>query len=509
MLLANTSQIRQADQLQIEAYQYPGILLMETAGRLTAERICERFPSHQPFILLIGPGNNGGDAWVIARILHLKGYAIHLICSHTPERYTGDAHIMYQIAETLNIPWKQFDAGEVEEALAGFQVPPVLIDGLLGTGVQSALRGRIKEVISFFREKDLTTLAIDLPSGINADSGCVLNEVLPAETTYTFQLPKVCHTVTPAALTCGRVEVLDIGIFPEVIQQLGIQREWLDAKWFRENIQQPRSDSHKGSMGHVLLVGGSKAYGGAISLSAMGAMHAGVGLCTCASVEVNRSMLLSHCPEAMFLGLGEEQNIGKQHISLLEPVLKKKKAICIGPGMGEIPKTAAFLADFLPLVAVPVVLDAGALSAMATNPHLWEVLPNQTIVTPHPGEMRQLMSEADVIHKRLECAEKLAREKGCVVVLKGQGTIIAGPERTYVNATGNHGMASGGTGDVLTGIIGSFLAQGYPAETAAALGAYIHGKAGDLLAEKVHQHGVLASSLAQQIGPAIQSLMQQ
>ncbi|MEM7511002.1 MAG: NAD(P)H-hydrate epimerase, partial [Bacteroidota bacterium] len=270
MLLANTQQIRLADAIQIEQFQYPGILLMEKAGTLVAERICGEYTTHQPFLCLIGPGNNGGDAWVIARELHLKGYTVLGLCSHPWDRYKGDAQIMFQVAEQVGVHWEPFGAEEATKWIEKQAISPVLIDGLLGTGVQQEVRGVIKDMLAFFRGKALPSIAIDLPSGLNADSGRMQNGVLPAEKTFTFQLPKVCHQVTPASIECGEVVVLDIGIFPQVVEKLGIKRETLDKAWFRENFLIRESDSHKGSMGHVLLIGGSKAMGGALLLSALG-----------------------------------------------------------------------------------------------------------------------------------------------------------------------------------------------------------------------------------------------
>ncbi|MEM8900020.1 MAG: NAD(P)H-hydrate dehydratase [Bacteroidota bacterium] len=508
MLLANTQQIRLADAIQIEEYQYPGILLMEKAGMLAAERICEEYGIHQPFLCLIGPGNNGGDVWVIARELHLKGYNVLGLCSHPRDRYKGDAQVMFQVAEKVGVKWQVYEREEVDEWIENQAISPILIDGLLGTGVQQEVRGLIKDMLSFFREKALPTIAIDLPSGLNAHSGRIQNEVLPAEKTYTFQLPKVCHQVTPASIACGKVEVLDIGIFPQVIDKLGIRRETLDNAWFKENFQRRRSDSHKGSMGHSLLIGGSKAMGGALVLSALGAKHSGVGLCTCMSVEVNRQLVLSQIPEVMFAGVGEDEDLGPEHLEQILPFLEKKKAVCIGPGMGDVKATADLLKLLLPHIKVPLVLDAGALSALAAYQELWALLPEHTVLTPHPGEMRGLMPGEDVINERLEVTEKLSTEKKCTVVLKGQGSIIAGGEKTYINTTGNAGMASGGTGDVLTGMIGSFLAQGYEAEKAAALACFLHGAAGDFVAKEDHENGLLASILSKSIGPTILSLLE-
>ena len=414
---------------------------------------------------------------------------------------------MFQVAEKVGMKWQEFDAETVNYWIANQAKPPILIDGLLGTGVKQEVRGVIKDMLTFFSRKALPTIAIDLPSGLNADSGRIQNEVLPAEKTYTFQLPKVCHQVTPASLACGEVVVLDIGIFPQVVERLGIKREILDKDWFRENFQKRKSDSHKGSMGHVLLIGGSKAMGGALLLSALGAKHSGVGLSTCVSIDINRQLVLSQIPEAMFAGVGGDEDLEPTHLEKILPFLEKKKAVCIGPGMGNVKATADLLHLLLPHIKIPLVLDAGALSALAVYPELWDLLPEHTVLTPHPGEMRRLMPGEDVIYQRLEVAEKLASEKECIVVLKGQGTIIAGAEKTYVNTTGNAGMASGGTGDVLTGIIGSFLAQGYEAEKAATLACYLHGAAGDFVAKQDHENGLLASSLAKSIGPTILSLL--
>ncbi|MEM6342498.1 MAG: NAD(P)H-hydrate dehydratase [Bacteroidota bacterium] len=499
MLLADADQIRRADQIMIEQFQFPGILLMETAGRLATEQILRLYPEQGSFLILCGPGNNGGDGLAIARRLYLAGKEVVLLFSHSGERFDGDAGINYQIVRQLPIPIKKWDPEEAESYCAN---QPLLIDALLGTGINAELRGNIAEMIAFFRTQDLACVAIDLPSGMNASSGYMLNPVIAASHTLTFQLPKICHYVTPAANACGLVHNLDIEIWPQVIDRLEIRRRVLDNHFVERLSQKRPSDSHKGTFGHVLLIGGSRNMSGAICLTAEASMRSGVGLCTVLCPEPCRQPLLTRLPEAMCVGLGsaERSTLELGDLPVIKKMMQGKSAIAIGPGMGTGSETAALLKALLPLIEVPLILDADALNLLAKLPNWQNLLPSNCVLTPHPGEMRRLSKVVAVNQYRLETTERLARESGACVVLKGKYSLIAHPDgRTYVNPTGNAGMATAGSGDVLTGIIASYLAQSYPSLSAAALGVYHHGLAGDLAAQANSQAALIASDIIREL----------
>ncbi|RMG69110.1 MAG: NAD(P)H-hydrate epimerase, partial [Bacteroidetes bacterium] len=424
MLLAQTAQIREADRIQIEDRNLPGILLMEQAGRLSAEAIRARYPERRSALILAGPGNNGGDGLVIARYLLLAGWEVQVLLSHDPARYAGDALINYRIIAELPVPLLRYEEEDLDEVLASFRQPPVLVDALLGTGIRSELRGPVAEILAALRGTPLPVVAIDLPSGLSADTGEAINEVLPADFTLTFQLPKVCHHVTPAALACGEVVVLDIGIWPEVIVQLGIRREVLDLACGRAWYRPRRRDGHKGSYGHALLVGGSRPMAGAMVLSSEAALAGGAGLVTVLAPGSVRLPLLAQAPELMCRAFGDEAcvRLDEAAVGLFDEALRGKAAVAIGPGLGTHPDTGAFLESILPRVQVPLVLDADALNLLAEHPHWWATLPEATILTPHPGEMKRLTGLANVNTRRLEAAERLATDRNAIVILKGAGT---------------------------------------------------------------------------------------
>lgn len=503
MLLANSQQIRNADRIQIEERGFPGILLMENAGRLCAEHLQRKYATQQSFLILAGPGNNGGDGLVIARYLHLAGCEVQVLLSHTPERYQGDAAINYRIISELPIPLLFRAEENPEDIVASFAESPVLVDALLGTGINDELREPVAGIIAEFRAMELPCVAIDLPSGLSADTGEPINEPIPAEMTLTFQLPKVCHCVTPAAMFCGEVITLDIGLWPEVIEQLNIQRWLIDQDHWAQHQQRRTRDAHKGLFGHVLVAGGSRHMAGSIAMTAFSALRAGAGLATVVTPGSCRQTVLNHVPEAMVLGAGDEDmfTLGVAAIEIFDQALAGKQAVCLGPGLSRETDTHEFLEAVLPMIQVPLVLDADALNLLAEAPELWAMIPEKTILTPHPGEMKRLTGLDTVNQRRLESAERLAQDRQVTVVLKGAGTIVATPDgRSFVNTTGNPGMATAGSGDVLTGVIGSLLAQGYAPETAATLGVYLHGQAGDRARATHGTRGLMAMDLARALG---------
>ena len=507
MLLANSQQIREADRIQIEEHHYPGIILMEEAGRKCTEFLLATYPENRAFVLLAGPGNNGGDVLVIARHLFLKGRNFKLILSHTPSRYTGDAKINFDILAEMPIAYELWEDKKKMALGLKSMNNPILVDGLLGTGVSKQLRGKIAEMISFFRKKKLNTVAIDLPSGLSADTGKVINDPIPAEYTLTFQLPKVCQFVYPAAEYCGKTEVFDIGLWPSVMERLGIKRYLLEEEWLKVHYQKRAKNSHKGSFGHVLLLGGSKAYAGAIALAGFAALKAGAGLVTVFAPEACRHACNQLAPELIFRASSHEDKLVEEDARSLKVILQRKDALVIGPGMGQEEETAAFFKELLPQLSCPFILDADGLNLLTRFPKLFKCFTQDSVLTPHPGEMKRLLEisgkelKRGMLNERLEIAEGFAKLIRCNLVLKGVGTVIACPdEHTFVNTNGNPGMATAGSGDILSGIIGALLSQGYEGRYAACMGVFLHGKAGDKAAEALGQEGMLASDIARNLG---------
>lgn len=487
----------------IEDEGFPGILLMETAGRKSAAFLLAAYPDAPGFVVLAGPGNNGGDGLVIARYLHLAGRKVSVVYSGNPKAFQGDAELAYRALQGSEVPEFQWPKRPRIFSDA------VLVDALLGTGIDSGLRGSVAEMIRAYRIHPGPVVAIDLPSGLDANTGHALNQPLQAAHTLTFQLPKVCHAVTPAALACGEVKVLDIGIWPRIVEGLDIPRHWTGPQMAGQALKNRPSDGHKGSFGHVGVVGGSREYAGAVALAAHAALSAGAGLAGVFAPEVVRTALFAAGPEAMLVGR-PGACLGPEDVNAwLE--WADGKTLAIGPGLGQHPETVAFLDRVLDHLTAPVVVDADALNILAAHPEWLSRLPKGSILTPHPGEMARLLgtSTAEVQSHRLEVAEAFAREHGLVLVLKGAGTVVAHPGHTWVNATGNSGMGTAGAGDVLTGVVAALLAQGHTPEEAAWLGVALHGIAGDLAAQNVGQHATTASQILHHLGPAIQLTLRQ
>ena len=504
--IANAKEIRKADQIMISEYDFPGLLLMESAGKQCADWILQHFPEKQLYVVLAGPGNNGGDGLVIARFLSNAGKVVVLLHSHDADRYQGDAKTNWEALKGAGIQIEKLPY-EIPKALYGAAQNCLVIDALLGTGIKNELQGQIAELISTFQEIKAPIVAIDLPSGLDADTGEAVNQPLRAMATLTFQLPKVCHWVEPAASYCGDIVCFDIGIWPHVTESLAIKRALITSEYCRSLLKKRPKDGHKGTFGHGMVVGGSKAYPGAVALSGMATLQVGAGLATIFTTASARCAVYQDRPELMVnaWGKGDEAWLTKDAIGLLEESLAGKAAIAVGPGMGNEPESAELLQSLLKKWSKPLVIDADGLNQIASAPELWAEVSQWSILTPHPGEMKRLMPGFDVNNRRLEAAEKLSQQKQVIVVLKGAGTIVAMPNgRSFVNPTGNAGMATGGSGDVLTGVILGLLAQGYSPEDASTLGVYLHGLAGDLCAvEQGAAEAVTASGILGKLGAAL------
>lgn len=513
MLLTNSAQIREMDRLMIEEYDYPSVLLMETAGRLAAEKLLALYPDIHAFLILCGPGNNGGDGMVIARYLKQAGQHVLVLYSRTPEAYSGDARINYRLLRKMGLPQEIYGRPVRKQVEEFLKQGAVIVDALLGTGLSQLLREPMANQLDFFRQFRNPVVAVDLPSGLNADTGVVLNVPLRCEYTLTFQLPKICHYVTPAASYCGEVHVLDIGIYEHVIRQVGPVARLIDDELVRSWYQPRDPAGHKGTYGHVFLAGGSRGKGGAIALATQSALEIGAGLCTAfipgsVSCAFHRNTL-----ENMSLPYGKDSvaYLSGTAADVFNSYLAEKSAVVIGPGLGLTEETQEFLQGVLAAVRLPLVLDADALNILAKHPDWLNQLPPLTILTPHPGEMARLagVTNEEVQRQRLELASSFAREHNLIVLLKGQHSVIALPNGTiYVNPLGNPGMASAGMGDVLAGAIGGLLAQGYTPEQATVMAGYVHARAGDRVAAKHGVEGVVATKLMRSLGIALTEILE-
>jgi hydroxyethylthiazole kinase-like uncharacterized protein yjeF len=511
----NSAQMRRADEIMQIEYGYLSILLMESAGRQTARRILSHYPQQHTFVVIAGSGNNGGDGLVVARYLYRHKKELFILITRHSEKISALSRIQYDIIQRLGIPVHVLSPDSLR-LLSAFveKAPqkPLVIDALVGLGLEKALREREAALIEFLKELRLPAVAVDLPSGLSGDTGQVLSEPLSCTHTFTFQVPKICHVVTPAARYCGKVEVLDIGIYPEVLDRIGATSFLITKKGVRKLLPDRPPEAHKGTFGHLLVVGGSEGKAGAPALATLAALRSGAGLAT--------ALIPGSCAPAFHRKVlsGMSLPYGDAHVKYLNeiaalwagPHLEDKDALVIGPGLGTDADTYSFLKSFLTQVQNrPAVLDADALNLLAAYKDLIDLLPKQLVLTPHPGEAARLLGTATerIQAYRLESALHLAQKYQAIVILKGAYPIIASPKgEMYFLPVAEPALATAGTGDVLAGMIGGFLAQGLSPLTAAIVSLYLHTQAARLAKHHFSAPALTAATLVRFIGPAYKHL---
>ncbi len=513
MKLLTASEMRELDRRTIEEIGLPGVVLMENAGRGAAAALCFRFASLAPgpVLVLAGKGNNGGDGYVMARWLRQSGWQVQTVVLAAAGQITGDAAInLHALRQSGAAIVFAPDENILEQTLA-LQNPRLIVDALLGTGLASPVRGLYSRAIDWINAAGLPVLAVDIPSGIDATTGNILGHAVHADLTVTFDSLKVGHAVHPGARCAGELEVIDIGIPKDLMVGTGDRHHLVD---FAEAsvLISPRSvTGHKGSFGHLLVIAGSPGKTGAAAMAAEGGLRAGAGLVTVACPEAIQEALAIKLTEAMTVALPSCHGVlGGAALPLLKDLSEGKRAVALGPGLGQDEATFALVRDFIPICCLPLVLDADALNALAGCPEILLGRTAVTVLTPHPGEMARLTGAtiAEVEADRIGMARRFAEQFGVVLVLKGARTVTAFPDgRVRINGSGNSGMASGGMGDVLTGIIGALLAQGLSAEEATVFGVYLHGRAADRLLPSLGDAGMVATDLLRELPAARRELI--
>jgi len=508
MKLLTAEQMRELDRLTIEDYGIPGIVLMENAGITAFESTLDMLDEvEDPMILVIcGPGNNGGDGYVVARHLHNTGASVHIAHIGELDSVRGDARTNMLIASKMGIAIHE---KPTEDHLwTMINDSDLVVDALLGTGTSGPARSAISDVISMVNSSCKPVIALDIPSGIDVDSGQLPGESILADVTVTFGLPKVGLVTYPAAHRVGRLVIAGISIPSSVVDASKCAAHLITREEAAIGIPDRSADSHKGTFGHLAVVAGSIGMTGAVTLSALGGLRIGTGLVTMLVPESINPIVEVKVTEAMSVPIAEGSK-GKFGLLSRDTVLKeivKRDALVLGPGIGRDDDTVLFVHEVLESVECPVVLDADALYAVSKDLSVLSKVKADIVLTPHPGEMAMLLGTAtsEIQSNRLEVAIKFAVDYGVTLVLKGAGTVVASPDGTaYINPTGCSGMATGGVGDVLSGMIGGLLAQGVGAELAAVTGVYLHGLAGELASDKLGEAAMLASDLVECIGETI------
>ena len=508
------SEMREIDRLSIERWGISGDVLMERAGGGVAELLRKRFSRamRRGVVVIAGKGNNGGDGLVIARHLRRRGTRCAVFLAARSDELSGDA--------ARNLGRLKQARGRVQEVesvgLGAFAEAisraGVVVDALYGTGLHGPLGEPAVSIIEMINGAPGPILAVDVPSGLDADRGIPLGAAVQATLTVTFAFPKVGLLLHPGAEFAGEIAVVDIGVAPEAVVEVGPKQCLLTGEAVAAALSPRAADSHKGDFGHVLLIAGSRGKSGAALMAARAALRAGAGLATIAAPASALAGLVLNTPEVMTEALPERDGAMSFSPSDPAPVLRLldgKDAVVFGPGVTTAPGVRALAEWLVESSPVPLVIDADGLNCLAGQIGWLRRKRAPVILTPHPGEMARLtsVSTENVQSDRIGISRKLATDYGVAVVLKGARTVVAGPDgRVSINPTGNPGMASGGMGDVLAGMVGALLAQGLDLREAGEVGAYWHGYAADRVARRSGETGLLATDVIEELPMALREL---
>ncbi len=486
--LYTAEQTRQLDQLAIDS-GILGIQLMKRAGRAAFEQLLKHFPEPSSITVYCGAGNNAGDGYVIAALAAQRCIPVRLIAVGDPQKLSGEAADARDYA---------FQEGVKAEALTKPPSEGVIVDALLGTGIRGEVRPAYAEAIEQINQAGLPVLAVDIPSGLEADTGAVLGMAVNATLTVTFIGVKQGLLSGRGPALCGELVFAGLGVPESVYDQVASESRRLLLTEALAALPARAVDAHKGDFGHVMIIGGDTGYGGAAIMAAEAAARTGAGLVSLATRPEHVAPALTRRPELMVCGVTSGQE--------LEPWLARPTVLVVGPGLGQSPWSEQMLQQALQS-GLPVVLDADALNLLATNRPAVAESRDNWILTPHPGEAARLLQSgtAEVQRDRFAAVKSLQRRYGGAVILKGAGSLVRGAEGlTELVSAGNPGMASGGMGDVLSGVLGGLLAQGLNVTQAAALGAGLHAEAADLAVGDWGERSLLATDLV----PALCQLLQ-
>jgi ADP-dependent NAD(P)H-hydrate dehydratase / NAD(P)H-hydrate epimerase len=523
MKVVTANEMLQIDRKTIEEFGIPCRVLMERAGTAIAAKIREVY-GPKKVVVLSGIGNNGGDGIVAARVLHKEGWDVNVFLSSKHEGLKGDALLQYEAALRFGVPVKQ--AETLFEHKTDFLRPhTIIIDALFGTGLGKDIAGFYSDIINVLNRSKLSIIAVDIPSGISSDTGQVMGNAIKAECTVTFGLPKRGHLLYPGAEYTGKLFVENIGFPAELLKSYNLTVELSERDNVSSLIPERKKYSYKGNYGHVLLIAGSRGKTGAAIMAAKACLRAGAGLVTIGVPESLAGIFQTRVTEEMTLVLpdkGDGSLSEKALDKILEYLEKTAGLIAIGPGIGVSSDTEKIIERLILRSNSPIIIDADGLNSLKGNTKIFRKAKAPVILTPHPGEMARLMRRrskkkqpqtvdlelcTEIEKDRINVAVSFVKETGTFLVLKGVPTIIASPDgRVFINSTGNPGMSTAGTGDVLTGMIAGFMGQGLAPLNASILGVYMHGMAGDIAASENGEHSLIASDIIGSIPAAFKMM---
>ncbi len=540
MLLVTAAQMQEIDRQTIKSFGIPGLVLMENAGRGSFDFLCKKFNDikTKKIAVLSGRGNNGGDGFVIARYLMEKGVQVTCFLLSSKSKVKGDAKTNMDLviklcdrsktSKIIEIP----DGDTLNRYRSAILHHDLFVDAIFGTGLNSNVRGFFKDVIEWINSSRQPVFSVDIPSGLSCDTGKPLGVAVKADATATFAFAKPGHILYPGNTYTKDLKVIDIGIPQYIVKKSIVKDDIVKEDIVKEDIVKEdivkekniklslllkdkiagffnlrKFQSHKGSYGHLLVVAGSTGKTGAAVLCANAAQRSGTGLVSLAIAKSLNTIIEPMVIEPMTLLLPEKKGyLTDSCFDDIQLFLKGKQALALGPGIGTKKETVKLVHKLVKNSEVPLIIDADAINCIAQNPEILKTNNCAVILTPHPGEMARLcnVSTSDIQQNRLETALDFARKYNSILILKGAQTIISFPDgQSFICTTGNPGMASGGMGDVLTGMISGFCAQGFSPEHASLAGVYIHGLCADTLAKNMGGFGFLATDMVKIIPETI------
>ncbi len=514
MKILTSRQMREIDRQAIEDIGIPGPVLMENAGLQIVLAIRARFPEveREKVVIVAGKGNNGGDGLVVARHLRNRGGRPKVFLLAAKRDVQGDAAVNLGIAERIGVDIVEIlSIGDWRKNRKDLSTSTLIVDAVFGTGLLKPAEGLFAAAIEDINKARAFKVAIDIPSGLSSDTFRIIGPAVRADLTICLAAPKISHVFPPAEEWVGRLVVADISLPPFLFEVESLKLELVERQGLKIYFGKRRRDSHKGTYGHLLILAGSLGKTGAAVMAGQAALKTGAGLVTVGTAQSCLPMVARSRMELMTEALPEtrDKTIAQEAVAKALILLQGKDALLIGPGISHHPSTADFVISLLPNVKCPVVIDADGLNVLAGRLEVLKSLAGRTVLTPHPGEFARLLglSSKDVLDRRLELVPQFAEEHQVYLVLKGYRTLIASPRgKVYVNPTGNPGMASGGSGDVLSGMITSFIMQEKDILGATQAAVYLHGLSGDIGAERLGERSLVAGDLIRYLPQALKRM---
>jgi NAD(P)H-hydrate epimerase len=517
MYVVTPVQMRKIDQRAIDEFGIPGIVLMENAALRVVEKLYSLYSlkKRDRVVVLAGGGNNGGDGIAVARHLYFDGVQAEVILLAQQDRITGDAGINLDIAKKAGIPVNCIlDNSDIPLAEQRICQASLIIDAIFGTGLSKPVEGVLARIIEIVNSMEVPVIAVDIPSGISGENGHIMGTAVKAWDTVTFGYPKRGHLLYPGREYAGRLHVAKIGLPSDSAEAIGVKGFTLNKEEAAAVIKKRLKTGHKGDFGKVAVVAGSTGMTGAASLTAEAALRSGAGLVTLGIPASLNCILENKLTEVMTRPL-RDNGTGYLQADCLDEIFtlaENMDVLAIGPGLGRNITISEILRNIFGRINISIVLDADGLNGISGNINLLGQHTKPVVITPHVGEMARLtgLTIDEILDSPVQVSQKFSQEQGVIVLLKGATTVVCEPGgRIYFNTVGNSGMATAGSGDVLTGIISGLIAQGYHAFDAAALGAFLHGYAGNLAASLCGEAGMIAGDILEALPTALKELYNQ